>query len=648
MTTLAKHIIVAGAENRPPMLEKSLYDSWAICICLFIKGKKSGRMMLDLIDEDNLFDKFTSVQGETLYEYYWRFSQLINDMHTIGITMQQVQVNTKFLNALPPEWSKFITDVKLAKILYTTNYDQLYAYLTEFPQLDFGLTVPTFQQGENLIECINKVMTFLSVVASRFPPSNNQLRTSFNPRNQVTIQDGRVIVQQVQGRQTQSFAGTRNKGIATTSWGNYATGQAKEKLMLVEAQEAGCNDISSAKAVLMANLSSCDSDVLYEIPYSDTYPNDMINQDDTTSSAPTDLLVLSLVEQITDHVANLDKESQTNKMVIKSLTAELERYKELPGTRYSRYLHLSIAAFGVKLGKVLTIFPVMYLSAGTCVMFIITAAIVSFLGAIMGVGYCTIIWVDIIATGRVVETVYDPPHTVTSEASRIQSILSALAIISLAFRGHNVVLEIQATMPSTPNRPSIMLMRNGVTASYFIISICFFPLAIVGYWTFGNEMLAKGGLLTVLSMTLHLHRSKPVLGLIYIQIVISCFTAFQIYSMVIFDNLERVYSSRTSNKCSKLSRIGIRIFFGGLTFFISVAFPFLPSLTFLGGIALPLTYGYPCLMWIAIKKPPKKSGSWWLNLGLGCSCIGLSVLVVVGSVWNLVTTGLDANFFHPR
>ncbi|GJV92758.1 zinc finger BED domain-containing protein RICESLEEPER 2-like protein [Tanacetum coccineum] len=51
----------------------------------------------------NLFDKFAYVQGETLYEYYWRFSQLINDMHTIGMTMQQVQVNTKFLNALLPE-----------------------------------------------------------------------------------------------------------------------------------------------------------------------------------------------------------------------------------------------------------------------------------------------------------------------------------------------------------------------------------------------------------------------------------------------------------------------------------------------------------------------------------------------------------------
>nr|GEU34006.1 hypothetical protein [Tanacetum cinerariifolium] len=40
-----------------------------------------------------------------------------------------------------------------------------------------------------------------------------------------------------------------------------------------------CDDISSTKAVLMANLSSRDSDVLFEIPYSDTYLNDMINQD---------------------------------------------------------------------------------------------------------------------------------------------------------------------------------------------------------------------------------------------------------------------------------------------------------------------------------------------------------------------------------
>ncbi|GJY93727.1 retrovirus-related pol polyprotein from transposon TNT 1-94 [Tanacetum coccineum] len=185
----------------------------------------------------------------------------------------------------------------------------------EFPQLGSGLSVPIFQQGEDPIDCINKAIAFLSLVALTFPPSNNQLRTSSSPRNQETIQDGRVTVQQVQGRQTQSFAGTRNQRIATTSRGNYAAGQAKITIPQnsvfqtkdLDAYDSDCDDISLAKAVLMANLSSCDSDVL-----SKESQNAGIH--DTNSFAPNGLLVLSLVEQMTDHVANLDKENQTNKM----------------------------------------------------------------------------------------------------------------------------------------------------------------------------------------------------------------------------------------------------------------------------------------------------------------------------------------------
>ncbi|GKB67746.1 retrovirus-related pol polyprotein from transposon TNT 1-94 [Tanacetum coccineum] len=45
--------------------------------------------------------------------------------------LEQFQLNTKFLNTLPPEWSKFVTDVKLVKDLNTTNIDQLHAYLEQ-------------------------------------------------------------------------------------------------------------------------------------------------------------------------------------------------------------------------------------------------------------------------------------------------------------------------------------------------------------------------------------------------------------------------------------------------------------------------------------------------------------------------------------
>ncbi|GKG27865.1 integrase, catalytic region, zinc finger, CCHC-type containing protein [Tanacetum coccineum] len=71
-------------------------------------------------------------------------------------------------------------------------------------------------------------MDFMSaVIASRFPLTNNQLRTSSNLRNQATIQDDRVTVQQVQGREGQSYAGTGNKGNAANFGGNNAGGQAR-------------------------------------------------------------------------------------------------------------------------------------------------------------------------------------------------------------------------------------------------------------------------------------------------------------------------------------------------------------------------------------------------------------------------------------
>ncbi|GJY08739.1 hypothetical protein Tco_0375793 [Tanacetum coccineum] len=357
MTTLAEHIIVAEAENRPPMLEKSMYDSWASRIRLFIKGKKHGRMMVDSIDNGSFVYPTIEENGQTRpikYSELTEAQQLQDecDVQATNIILYSLPLdvvkhfNTKFLNALLSEWSKFVTDVKLAKSLYTTNYDQLYTYLNQhkrhakevcimrerYPNpLAFVANSPTLYNPsqspyhsarEDPIECINKAMEFLSAVASRFSPSNNQLETLSNARNQATIQDGRVTVQQVQGRQTQSYVGTGNRGIASTLKGNYASGQPREKLLLSEAREAGqildeeqlafladlrisetlvaqqkipqnlafqtidldaydsnCDDLSLAKAVLIENLSRCNPEVLSEVPYFDSYPNDIINQD---------------------------------------------------------------------------------------------------------------------------------------------------------------------------------------------------------------------------------------------------------------------------------------------------------------------------------------------------------------------------------
>ncbi|GKC82486.1 hypothetical protein Tco_1138203 [Tanacetum coccineum] len=76
--------------------------------------------------------------------------------------------------------------------------------MTEFPQMDSGLVVHVFTQGDDPIVCLNMAMAFLA-----------------------TIQDGRVTVQQVQGRQGQSYASTGYKGNDTSSGGNNTNGHAR-------------------------------------------------------------------------------------------------------------------------------------------------------------------------------------------------------------------------------------------------------------------------------------------------------------------------------------------------------------------------------------------------------------------------------------
>nr|GEY08574.1 hypothetical protein [Tanacetum cinerariifolium] len=149
--------------------------------------------------------------------------------------------------------------------------------MNESPLVDSGFEVLVFSLRDDPIACLNKAMTFLTIVASsRFPSTNNQLRTSSNPRNHATIQDDRVTVQQVQERQGQSYSGTGYKSNANSFRGNNSSGNARTEDF--DTYDYDCDDILNAKAALMANISNYGSDVISEVPHSETYLNDMENQ----------------------------------------------------------------------------------------------------------------------------------------------------------------------------------------------------------------------------------------------------------------------------------------------------------------------------------------------------------------------------------
>nr|GEZ36464.1 ribonuclease H-like domain-containing protein [Tanacetum cinerariifolium] len=81
----------------------------------------------------------------------------------------------------------------------------------------------------------------------------------------------------------------------------------------LDTSDSDCDEISTAKAVLMANLSSYRSNVLFE---------------DTYSFAQQDALILSMFEQLSNQVTNYNKVNDDNMISNETLSAELERYKE--------------------------------------------------------------------------------------------------------------------------------------------------------------------------------------------------------------------------------------------------------------------------------------------------------------------------------
>nr|GEU64093.1 putative reverse transcriptase domain-containing protein [Tanacetum cinerariifolium] len=354
---------------------------------------------------------------------------------------KRVQLLMQVLKCLPPEWSKFVTDVKLVKDLHTTNYDQLHAYLeqhelhanevrimrernqdllalspyygsipptqhylttypstplaishpstpypnaysstvyqeacpqppfvpqikytvstfnqqthmAEFPQLDSGIAVPAFKQGDDPIDTINKMMSFLStVVTSRFPSTNNQLINSSNPRQQATIHDGWVTWQDSaqSQREKEMLHGSGIKfywskllvdlgvteGTDTQSIITHNTAYQADDL---DVYDSDCDEISTTKAVLMSNLSSCGLDVLSEIRPM-LYDGSVIAKETNVISIVNSKETLMLEEESRSkiHLKQSDPMVLEKKVNIKPINyAKLNRLSEDFGKRFVR------------------------------------------------------------------------------------------------------------------------------------------------------------------------------------------------------------------------------------------------------------------------------------------------------------------------
>ncbi|GKF00384.1 putative RNA-directed DNA polymerase [Tanacetum coccineum] len=193
----------------------------------------------------NEFDKFEAKEGESLESVYERLSTLVNVMDRNDVRPIKVSINTKFLNSLQPEWSKYVTLTRQNKDFSDVEYDSLYDALLQFephvqestakltaknhdplsliahsnayssqshasplyshsPQ-PYYVTHPSsvvdseedyqkeLQEDAHEDKLLTTMMLLAREITQKFStPTNNRLRTSLNTRNQDVIHDGRV------------------------------------------------------------------------------------------------------------------------------------------------------------------------------------------------------------------------------------------------------------------------------------------------------------------------------------------------------------------------------------------------------------------------------------------------------------------------
>nr|GEY20870.1 hypothetical protein [Tanacetum cinerariifolium] len=248
---------------------------------------------------------------------------------------------------------------------------------TEAIQADF------FQKGGDPIDAINRMISFLTaVVTSRYPPTNNQLRTLSNPHQQATINNGRVTIQSIQGRQNSMTAGSSRQYTSRPSGSSgkqrvivcynckgegHMSKQCtkpkrkrdkawfKDKVLLAQAQangqvrheeeleflaDPGIAETPSTQYVVTNNAayqaddldaydSECDELNSAKIALMGNlshYGSDNLAEN-SSSHALQDDLILSVIEQLKTQVVNCTKINQDNKNVNEILTVELESYK---------------------------------------------------------------------------------------------------------------------------------------------------------------------------------------------------------------------------------------------------------------------------------------------------------------------------------
>nr|GEX42073.1 retrovirus-related Pol polyprotein from transposon TNT 1-94 [Tanacetum cinerariifolium] len=113
MATLIEKVILSGADNRPPMLEKEMYGSWKSRMELYMLNRQHGRMILESVENGPLIWPLIEENGVTRPKKYSELSL------TEAIQADyDIKATNIILQGLPPEFYELVSNHKVTKELW--------------------------------------------------------------------------------------------------------------------------------------------------------------------------------------------------------------------------------------------------------------------------------------------------------------------------------------------------------------------------------------------------------------------------------------------------------------------------------------------------------------------------------------------------
>ncbi|XP_008219132.1 PREDICTED: lysine histidine transporter-like 5 [Prunus mume] len=264
---------------------------------------------------------------------------------------------------------------------------------------------------------------------------------------------------------------------------------------------------------------------------------------------------------------------------------------------------------------------------------------ISLIAAVMSCGYAMISFVA--STIRGAHHHQHVNHGVRSHTTseKVFDMLNGFGTIAFAFAGHSVALEIQATIPSTPEKPSKVAMWRGVVVAYIIVIFCYLAVAISGFWAFGNAVEDD--------VLISLEKPNWLVALANIMVFFHVIGSYQIFSMPVFDVIESYLVGNLGFKPGRLLRLIGRSLYVLLAGFIAMCIPFFGGLLGLfGGLVFSSTsYYMPCVMWLVTQKPKRFSVHWiasWISIIIG---VLLAVFSPIGGARQIIVSAKTYKIF---